>query len=346
MADNTIGRVNVEITGNAAPLKESLKQAESATQQTAAKMNASFGAVGRGGAFDGIAKGIKDSTAGVRNLLSAVVGVVGAFTRMLGLVGLVVTAVTTLAYGAKKVWDHFTGAADEAARIEENLKNAAAAYERYVERVRNAAKSLPAPNPNTGVLDPEGVNSDAKRAAELVKDIELRKKTRRDFSIQQRELEEIEQRRIQRRNVELRSAEIERQNEAKSAEDEAAKEEIAITALRMKHLKEVQEERMKHEEEFRKYNLETQLLIIKKTRERNAEIMAHQRAESAARRKMAAEFAAELTNAFNQANNANKAASDAMMERMAYSINRLKEIAEAGQGSRHRGDTSTAGGQW
>lgn len=67
--------------------KQDVQQFGAETEGTAQKVNASLGGVG---------DKIKDSTKGVRGFISSITGVIGAFTRVLGIVGLIAGAVTGL----------------------------------------------------------------------------------------------------------------------------------------------------------------------------------------------------------------------------------------------------------
>lgn len=88
------------------------------------------------------------------------------------------------------------------------------------------------------------------------------------------------------------------------------------------------------------------LKAIEDRRKANEKAMQEQVKAMEAMTKMAGQYAAELSAAFSGAVASNRAASDAMMERMATSVNRLKEIAESNRQAQNRGDTSTAGGVW
>lgn len=278
MADgrgSKIGETYVEVGAKITELQEGMKQAEAETRKTASKMNEALGTVGRGGTFDGISKGIKDSTAGVRNLLSAVVGVVGAFTRMLGLIGLVGTAVTAVAIGAKRMWDYFTGAADEAERVQKNMEDAAKAYERYVARVAAAAKNLPSPVPNLGAT-PAEINELDKQIARKATYLRQANNTI-SAETRQKYIDELAALELKRQQIQAASAraqEIERQSEAKAAEDalakEAALEDKALqdTLAAMRKAREAEKaERKKDADELAAYMLDTALMVHRRQKE-------------------------------------------------------------------------------
>lgn len=329
MADNSeVARAKVTFEGDINPLRAANKQAEAETKQTADKINASLGSIGKGGTFDGIANGIKESTAGVRNLFSVVSSGIGMLTRTLGIIGMVTGAVTLLAVGAKKVYDYFNDTANEAERIETNLKNAAAAYERYVERVRVASKNLPSPTPNTSILNPADINKDNARAAELLKDIELRKQTRRDFQDQQRELDEIELRRQQRAAAQARAEEIERQQAEqeraakalKSAQERAKAELDAQKALHEAERQRMEEKRQENERYFRRME------EIEEKRTKRAEEQARIQIDAA---KESAAILRETAEKFNAHMSSSISAMRNQFDQMASNVGRLMEIAEA-----------------
>ena len=338
MADNKIGGIHVDITANTAPLKEGLKQAEAETQKTAAKVNESLGGIGKGSAFDNLGKGLKDSTAGLRNLLSSVVGVVGAFTRMLGLIGLVTAAIVGAVTGLKSLWEWL-------AKVEEGAETAGLAladpFLKQMERLQKAGI--------TPVINFDQLVKDTERLKSLVEELDkIRAKDQNSLDTPEHRERQAQIKALEAEEKiinDRRRQAIERAEQAE-AEKAAAEEQAAITKRTIEAERKARDDKRKFDAEQREYNAETERIIREETKKRLDEQEKRQKADGEAMRKMAREYAAELTSAFQNANKENRAASDAMMERMATSINRLKEIAESNKQAMNRGDTSTAGGVW
>lgn len=124
-----IGSAFVRLFVKKDELDRGLNEAKTQVNQTAQQMNQSAGKAATG--FSGVANSIKGATKPARDLLSAVVGTLGIFTRMLGIVGLLTGALVAAWTAAKRL----SGFGEDAAK---NLRQAAEEGKRLQEILRGA----------------------------------------------------------------------------------------------------------------------------------------------------------------------------------------------------------------
>ncbi len=333
-----VGGIHVDITANTAPIQAGLKQTEEATKQTAAKVNESIGGIGKGGQLDGAVKGFKDATAGARNFFNAISAGVGMLSRFLGIIGLVTAALVGAVTGLKALWEWL-------AKVEEGANTAALAladpFAKELEKIKKADI--------TPAINIDQLIKDTERLKELTTELdEARSKDQNSLDTPEHRERQAKIKALEAEEKIIRDRRrqaIERAEQAE-AEKAAAEEQAAITKRTIEAERKARDDKRKFDADQREYNAETERLIKEETKKRLEEQEKQQKAAGEAMRKMAREYAAELTSAFQNANKENRAASDAMMERMATSVNRLKEIAESNRQAQNRGDTSTAGGVW
>ena len=340
-----VGKLNVEIGGNVAPLKAALKDAEVSAKQAAAsigesatKANESLGGIGKGGQLDGAVKGFKDATAGARNFFNVISAGVGMLMRFLGIIGLVTAALVGAATGLKALWEWLV-------KVEEGANTAGLALaDPFLKQMERLQKAGITPVINFGQLV-----KDTERLKTLVEELDkIRSKDQNSLDTPEHRERQAQIKALEAEEkiiLDRRRQAIERAEQAE-AEKAAAEEQEAITKRTIEAERKARDDKRKFDKDQREYNAETERIIREETKRRLDEQEKQQKAAGEEMRKMAREYAAELTRAFQSANEQNRAASDAMMERMATSVNRLKEIAESNRQAQNRGDTSTAGGVW
>lgn len=326
MADGTIGKLNVEITGNAAPLKAALKEGEQATKQSAEAMTQA-GEVGSAG-FDKAAEGagrLKESLHAVHKFIR--------FVFMPAIIAREFVEFIKRFEEARAEADKFRAALDQTLFAYEQLVAARAKKigtttdEQSIDAIREQAVKA------KDAIQEEALKAEHDARARGVGGL-LWEYIAGGMSVEEMQAEADDRIRKIGQLAEsdvARERERQRQERAKKNAEEEAKWWI---------------DAMKEIEAYRKKMDDDALEAIEERRKANEKLMLEQQRATEMSRKQAAEFARQISDAFSSAIAQNRAASDALSEKIAYSVNRLREIAESQRQSTSRGSSSTAGGVW